>query len=168
MLWNSLVTWLADIKLNVIIYGVPSIWYNDSRNISLFVTHVNSVSSYLPTFLSLRVMFSVNRMQYNISDLFPNLKHGLPKLTTQSLASSWRRSLSYRNESIDLLCKSMDWFLYDRALRHERIKKSWEWNILPMANWKELRKKLLCSHFEKKGWKNFSDNDLDEKGENSS
>ena len=26
-------------------------------------------------------------------------------------------SLSYRNQSIDLFCKSMDWFLYDRDLR---------------------------------------------------
>ena len=31
---------------------------------------------------------------------------------------SWRRSLSCRNQ-----CKSMDWFLYDRDLRHERVKK---------------------------------------------
>ena len=30
--------------------------------------------------------------------------------------------LSYRNQSIDLLCKSMAWFLYDRNLRHERVK----------------------------------------------
>ena len=29
---------------------------------------------------------------------------------------------SYRNQSIDLLCKSMDWFLYDIGLRHERVK----------------------------------------------
>ena len=35
---------------------------------------------------------------------------------------SWRRSLSYRNQFIDLLCKSMDWFLYDRDLLHERAK----------------------------------------------
>ena len=28
--------------------------------------------------------------------------------------------LSYRNQSIDLLFKSIDWFLYDRGLRHER------------------------------------------------
>ena len=34
----------------------------------------------------------------------------------------WRRSLSYRNKSIDLLSKSMDWFLYDRDLHHERVK----------------------------------------------
>ena len=35
------------------------------------------------------------------------------------LALSWRRSLSYRNH---LLCKSMDWLLYDRVLCHERVK----------------------------------------------
>ena len=32
----------------------------------------------------------------------------------------WRRPL-YKNQSIDLLCKSMDWFLYDNSLRHERV-----------------------------------------------
>ena len=40
----------------------------------------------------------------------------------RSLTLSWRRSLSYRNQSIDLFCKSMDWFLYDRDLRYERVK----------------------------------------------
>ena len=38
------------------------------------------------------------------------------------LTLSWRRPLSYRNQSIDLLGKSMDWFLYDNGLRHERVK----------------------------------------------
>ena len=38
------------------------------------------------------------------------------------LTLSWRRSLSYRNQSIDLLCKSMDWFLYDNDLRHKIVK----------------------------------------------
>ena len=33
------------------------------------------------------------------------------------LTLSWRRPLSYRNQS-----KSMDWFLYDNGLRHERVK----------------------------------------------
>ena len=33
-----------------------------------------------------------------------------------------RRPLSYRNKSIDWLCKSMDWFLYDNDFRHERVK----------------------------------------------
>ena len=39
-----------------------------------------------------------------------------------SLTLSWRRLLSYRNQSIDLLRKSVNWFLYDSGLRHERIK----------------------------------------------
>ena len=37
------------------------------------------------------------------------------------LTLSWRKPLSNRNQSIDLLCKSMDWFLYDNGLRHERV-----------------------------------------------
>ena len=39
------------------------------------------------------------------------------------LTLSWRRPLSYRNQSIDLLCKSVDWFLYGNDLRYERVKK---------------------------------------------
>ena len=38
------------------------------------------------------------------------------------LTLSWWKPLSYRNQSIDLLCKAMDWFLYDIVLRHERGK----------------------------------------------
>ena len=37
------------------------------------------------------------------------------------LTLSWWRPLSYRNQSIDLWIKSMDWFLYDNGLRHERV-----------------------------------------------
>ena len=38
------------------------------------------------------------------------------------LTLSWLRSQSYRNQSIDLQSKSVDWFLYDRDLCHERVK----------------------------------------------
>ena len=38
------------------------------------------------------------------------------------LTLSWRRPLSYRNQSINLLHKSIDWLLYDNGLRHERVK----------------------------------------------
>ena len=47
-----------------------------------------------------------------------------------SLILSWRMPLSYRNQFIDLLCKSMNWFLYDRYLCHERVN-GWgivQWN----------------------------------------
>ena len=38
------------------------------------------------------------------------------------LTISWRRFLSHTNQSIDLLCKSKEWILYDRDLRHVRVK----------------------------------------------
>ena len=36
-----------------------------------------------------------------------------------SFTLSWRTSLSCRNQSLDFLCKSFDWFLYNRDLRNE-------------------------------------------------
>ena len=47
---------------------------------------------------------------------FRNLKVSRPFVTL-----SRQRSLSYRNQSIYLLSKSLDWFLYDTDLRHERV-----------------------------------------------
>ena len=38
------------------------------------------------------------------------------------LTLSRRKSLSYRNQSIDLKRKSMEWFLYGKNLCHERVK----------------------------------------------
>ena len=43
-----------------------------------------------------------------------------------SLTLSWRRPLSYRNH---LQSKSMDWFLYDNGLRHERVK----WRVISIC-----------------------------------
>ena len=41
------------------------------------------------------------------------------------LTLSRRRPLSYRNQSIDLRSKSIDWFLYDNGLRLERVNIFW-------------------------------------------
>ena len=49
--------------------------------------------------------------RYKISDRVDGIR----------LTLSWRRSLSYRNQSIDLRSKSMEWFLYDNGLCHERV-----------------------------------------------
>ena len=38
-----------------------------------------------------------------------------------ALTFSWQRSLSYRNQSIALQSKSVDWVLYERNLRHKRV-----------------------------------------------
>ena len=40
------------------------------------------------------------------------------------LTLSWQGPLSYRNQSIDLQSKSMDWFLCDNDPPHERVKKT--------------------------------------------
>ena len=40
------------------------------------------------------------------------------------LTLSRPRPISYRNQYIDLLCKSMGWFLYDIGLERERVKLS--------------------------------------------
>ena len=46
----------------------------------------------------------------------------LPAIEIGVSTLSWQSSLSYRNQSTDLQSKSMDWFLYDRELHHERVK----------------------------------------------
>ena len=47
-----------------------------------------------------------------------------------NLTLSRRRPLLYRNQSIDLDSKSMDWFLYDNSLRHEKVKQD---TLLPSS-----------------------------------
>ena len=51
------------------------------------------------------------------------IKPALLEVGCWSLTLSWRRSLSNRNQSINLLSKSMNWLLYDRDLYQERVKK---------------------------------------------
>ena len=60
-------------------------------------------------------MFNLTRPSYQLN---------FRSLISSALTFSWRRCLSYRNQFIDLLCKSMFWFLYDRHLRHERVRES--------------------------------------------
>ena len=59
-----------------------------------------------------------------------NRNRGAKKLVlivkTSKLTLSKRMSLSYRRQSIDLLCKSMDWFLYDRDFHLERVREVME------------------------------------------
>ena len=52
-----------------------------------------------------------------------------------SLSLSWRRLLSYRNQSTDLLRKSADWFLYDNGLRHERVNDATCQKMLLPSSW---------------------------------
>ena len=57
--------------------------------------------------------------------IFQTMQSRMKKLSrlfssTTYLTFSRRESLSYRNQSIDLIYKSMDWFLYNRNLRLKR------------------------------------------------
>ena len=79
------------------------------------------------------------------------------------LTLSWRRPLLYRNQSIDLLRKPMDWFPYDNGLRHERIKYSLAGGsaILWIVSERKPREKkwpagYKVNHFERIISKNFS------------
>ena len=49
-----------------------------------------------------------------------------------SLTLSWRRSLSYRNQFIDLTSKSMDWFLFGRVLHHGRVE-PWVMSLMALV-----------------------------------
>ena len=54
--------------------------------------------------------------------LFINLYHLFNEIfINASFNFSMTESVSYRNQSIDFLCKSVDWFLCDRNLHHERV-----------------------------------------------
>ena len=44
------------------------------------------------------------------------------KAAKGALTLSWRRLLSYRNQSTELQSRSIDWFLYHNDLREERVK----------------------------------------------
>ena len=65
--------------------------------------------------------YSYSRIKLN---LFSHLSCLRLEWLQQRLALSWWKSLSYRSQSIDLFCQSMDWFLDDSDLRHERVKVS--------------------------------------------
>ena len=42
-------------------------------------------------------------------------------IVPMTLTLSWRKTLSYRNQSIYFLCRSMEWFLHDRDLYPESV-----------------------------------------------
>ena len=59
------------------------------------------------------------------------------------LTLSWRSSLSYKNQSIDLPCKSMDWCLHDRDLRRRRVN-NWAQILIREISFERLALKVGC------------------------
>ena len=82
------------------------------------------------TFLSLdqyngnikNVCFTIKIYQKSVKiGSIMKLLWSLLRRVVSNLTLSRQRPLTYRNQSIDLLNKSIDWFLYDNGLRHERV-----------------------------------------------
>ena len=100
-----------------------------------------SIIFYWNTTLALNLL--VYHLRVFLKYAMTNDRWSIPSLILQSsLTLSWRRPLSYRNQSIDLLRKSMDWVLYDNGLRHERVKSIFP-SILPMIL-EDRKKALVC------------------------
>ena len=87
--------------------------------------------------LNQRSVFSLENTKKTLFfDVFKGNKMGASVWNALNL--SWRRPLLSRNQSIDLLCKSIDWFLYDRDLRHERVKG------VKLKQWRKKRLRHRC------------------------
>ena len=72
---------------------------------------------------------------------FGGIRLSSPPYGTHFFNSFRRRSLSYRNQCIDLHCKWMEWFLYYSDLHHERVNLSIRWSILSELHFKKMQKK---------------------------
>ena len=64
----------------------------------------------------------INTYYYMLISILAEFLEKQLKYLKDNFMLSWRRSLSYKNQSIDLQSKSKDWFLYDRDVRHEKVK----------------------------------------------
>ena len=81
-----------------------------------------------PTILKYSSLFKLFDVKFSIAHLITNLKcFRRGWIGWISLTLSWRRCLSYRNQSIDLHDESMNWFLSDNDFRHERVKLQRKW-----------------------------------------
>ena len=76
--------------------------------IRLVFTTYSKKSFKLMTFLTLRYRNVKNLQLSHFHKVYP-------------LPLQWRRSLPHKKQSIDLLCKSVDGFLCDWDLHHERV-----------------------------------------------
>ena len=102
--------------------------FKDCLPQNLFVLFLNTLSS-----MKLDIAKHISNILWKVSQTSMLLLHYSPhtnrstllmlmiSFTSNQLTLSWRRSLSYRNQPIDFLSKSMDWLLYDRDHRHERV-----------------------------------------------
>ena len=99
-----------------------------------------------------------------ISIKYNAYQHFHPRLALLRL--SWRRSFPFRSQFIDLQNKLMDWFLYDRDLRHERLHFYFYFSSTPfLYPLKTLGNKRFCEvsrHIEIEHWLEISESLINE------
>ena len=87
---------------------------------------IKKISSIDCVSISITYENSIFASKENADNTVSNLYNKKSQNISTSLTLSWRRSLTYRNQSINLQSKLLNWFLYDRELRHERVKGKYE------------------------------------------
>ena len=95
----------------------PRIFQETYLQIFYFITngkHMVTILLNKPTKIDIAIGFSLLFNDTGLEKLY-HFKY------FQSLTLSRRKPLSYRNQSIALPYKSMDWVLYDRDLLHKRV-----------------------------------------------
>ena len=111
------------------------------------MTKLGWVKHIFPHFFKCKFSFN----QYSL--LFPALVRDHRQISFLILTLSWRRPIPYRNQSTDLRSKSMDWFLYDIGLRHERVNQVIFWwfqegpNLLILLNSLNISRKIWRQFF---------------------
>ena len=98
------------------------IWFtrNFIWNESLFTCHINPFMQNVenrPNILLKSWGVNTARFLKYVWPFFNIMDKRVNNVSDTSLNLSWRRCFI-----VDLLCKSMDWFLYDQDFRHRRVK----------------------------------------------
>ena len=103
------------------------LWQSDNLGIILchqsFLLHCLSLpcQKLLPLLESIFFPYDFKNTTHSITLINSHAVSRNTQIIFIALTFSWRRPISYRNPSIDVHRKSMDWFLYDIGLRHERV-----------------------------------------------
>ena len=123
--WNN-VAYVNVVIYNVVFFNVELNNVRQCRNnVVIFNVNFHNVGQRRNNVADMTI-WKKSKPRFKNKSIFLNFKeynglniflHFFPILTL-----SWRKPLSYKNQSIDLQCKSMDWFLYDNGLRQVRVK----------------------------------------------
>ena len=87
----------------------------------MFKQRPKLISSEPPSQKCRKILQNFEKIFFFTDVFFGNEKFLNADFTKNLTLSCWR-PISYRNQSIDLQSKSVDWFLYDIGFRHERVK----------------------------------------------